>query len=52
MDIINKGFSAHARPTLKFNKWCKARCDPQPGHFNPVRLKKGHLGNKDVSIGL
>lgn len=28
------------------------RCDPQPGHFNPVITKNGHFGKKSDPSGL
>ena len=27
------------------------RCDPHPGHFNPVITQNGHLGKKGYKLG-
>ncbi len=37
---------------LRFSRLCIALWEPHPGHFRPVRCRKGHLGNQLLSAGL
>ena len=37
---------------LRFSRLCIALWEPHPGHFSPVRCRKGHLGNQLLSAGL
>ena len=41
-----------ASGSLKLSRLCIALWEPHPGHFNPVRCRKGHLGNQLLSAGL
>jgi hypothetical protein len=31
---------------------CNVRCEPHPGHFNPVSARNEHFGKKRCSSGL
>ena len=41
-----------ASRTLPCNKACNARCNPQPGHCNPVTTLNGHFGAQKEVTGL
>lgn len=49
---INNALKCNALITSKCSKQCMALCEPHPGHFNPVRTRKGHFGNRILSAGL
>jgi hypothetical protein len=52
IDATINGFNLIASTNLKFNNaWIPLRV-PQPGHWYPVRTKKGHLGKCWISEGL
>lgn len=48
----NKALYLNAAAKSRCSIECMARCEPHPGHFNPVRTRKGHFGNIGFSSGL
>ncbi len=47
-----KGLYPKAAVSRPCNKWCKARVEPHPGQYHPVKYLNGHGGNQRLSTGL
>ena len=52
IEQTSRALCRNAELISKCSRAWMVRCEPHPGHFNPVSSRNGHLGNQTDSAGL